>query len=86
MVKDVILQTVTYLFAVIASILVAFFVISMFTYAKDSLKKYDIVEYKVENYVGMSAAAVNSVFKENLLNPICLYFFSISDTSMVFFI
>lgn len=65
MVKDVILQTVTYLFAVIASILVAFFVISMFTYAKDSLKKYDIVEYKVENYVGMSAAAVNSVFKEN---------------------
>ena len=65
MVRDVVSQTLTYLAAAIVAILIVFFVVTMFTSAKDSLKKYDVVEYKVENYVGMSSAAVNEVFKAN---------------------
>lgn len=64
MVRNVILQTVTYLVAVIISILVAFFVISMFTSSKKSFKNYDIVEYKVQDYTGMSSAAVKEIFKD----------------------
>lgn len=65
MVRDVVSQTVTYLIAALVSILVAFFVFSMFSSIKDDFKNYDIVEYKVNNYVGMSASAVSQVLSEN---------------------
>ena len=65
MVRDVVSQTVTYLMAVLVSILVAFFVFSMFSSIKGDFKNYDIVEYKVNNYVGMSASAVSQVLSEN---------------------
>lgn len=65
MVRDVVSQTVTYLIAALVSILVVFFVFSMFSSIKDDFKNYDIVEYKVNNYVGMSASAVSQVLSEN---------------------
>ena len=64
MVKDVVSQTITYLVAVIVSILVAFFVFTIFTSIKDGFKKYDVTEYSVKNYIGMSSASVVSMLEE----------------------
>ena len=64
MVKDVVSQTITYLLAVIVSVLVAFFVFTIFTSIKDGFKKYDITEYSVKNYIGMSSASVVSLLEE----------------------
>jgi len=64
MVKDVVSQTITYLAAVIVSVLVAFFVFSIFTSIKEGFKQYDVVEYRVENYIGMKSDEVISMLKE----------------------
>ena len=64
MVRDVVSQTITYLVAAIVSILVAFFVFTIFTSIKDGFKKYDVVDYSVQNYIGMSSTSVVSMLEE----------------------
>lgn len=58
MVRDVVFQTVTYLAAVIVSVLVLIFVVSRHNMVKKNFKNYNIVQYKVENYTGKLASTV----------------------------
>lgn len=64
MVRDVVSQTITYLAAVIVSVLVAFFVFTIFTSIKEDFKQYDVVEYCVQDYIGMEYDLVVSMLEE----------------------
>ena len=63
MVRDVVFQTVSYLAAVIVSILVLIFIISRHNMVKKNFKNYNIVQYKVENYTGMLASTVKEMIE-----------------------
>ena len=58
MVRNVVLQTITYLAAVIVSILVLIFIVSRHNMVRKNFTNYNIIQYKVENYTGMLASTV----------------------------
>lgn len=58
MVRNVVLQTITYLTAVIVSILVLIFIVSRHNMVRKNFTNYNITQYKVENYTGMLASTV----------------------------
>lgn len=60
MVRNVVFQTVTYLTAVIVSVLVLIFVISRHNMVRDNFKSYNITQYKAEDYIGKPAATVKA--------------------------
>lgn len=63
MVRDVVMQTITYLVSVIAAILVMFFVISQYYSVKNNFKNYNIVKYEAEEYIGMLASTVKETLE-----------------------
>lgn len=65
MVRNVVFQTLTYLVAVIVSVLLMVFIISRYNSVKDNFKNYDVVMYKTENYIGKPATAVKEALEAN---------------------